>query len=63
MNAMLETTSPVQPRRYRIALPHGAYFHRGGLRAKIAALHAGGEPAHAVRPQTVALFSAALDQG
>ncbi|MGC2223165.1 MAG: bifunctional uridylyltransferase/uridylyl-removing protein, partial [Methylocella sp.] len=63
MNAMLETTSPVQPRRYRIALPHGAYFHRAGLRAKIAALHAGGEPAHAVRPQTVALFRAALDQG
>jgi [protein-PII] uridylyltransferase len=63
MNAMLETASPVQPRRYRTNLPHGAYFHRAGLRAKIAALHAGGEPAHVVRHQAVALFRAALDQG
>ena len=63
MNAMLETASPVHPRRYRIDLPHGAYFHCAGLRAEIAALHAGGEPAHVARQQTVALFRAALDQG
>jgi [protein-PII] uridylyltransferase len=63
MNAMLETASPVQLRRYRTNLPQGAYFHRAGLRAKIAALHAGGEPAHVARQQTVALFRAALDQG
>ena len=63
MNVMLDTASPVQPRRSRINLPHGAYFHRASLRAKIAALHAGGEPTHVVRQQTVALFRAALDQG
>ncbi|MGH6853684.1 MAG: [protein-PII] uridylyltransferase, partial [Methylocella sp.] len=63
MNAMLETAAPVHPRRYRINLPPGAYFHGAGLRAKIAALHAGGQPAHSVRQQTVALFRAALDQG
>ena len=63
MSAMLETVPPVKPRRQRINLPHGAYFHRAGLRAKIAALHAGGAPAQAVRKETIALFRAALDQG
>ena len=63
MNAMLDTASPVETRRHRINLPHGAFFHRAALRAKIAAVHAGGEPAQVVRQQTVALFRAALDQG
>jgi [protein-PII] uridylyltransferase len=61
MNAMLETGSPVQPRRPRVNLPHGAYFQKAGLRAKIAALFAEGKPAHEARQETVALFRDALD--
>ncbi|MGH6840360.1 MAG: [protein-PII] uridylyltransferase, partial [Methylocella sp.] len=60
---MLETALPVPLRRQRINLPQGAYFPGAGLRAKIAALHAGGEPAQVARQQTVAFFRAALDQG
>ncbi|HEY8031539.1 MAG TPA: [protein-PII] uridylyltransferase [Methylocella sp.] len=60
---MLETVPRVKPRRQRVNLPHGAYFHRAGLHAKIAALHAGRAPAQAVRKETIALFRAALDQG
>ena len=63
MNAMLETASPVRPRRYRINLPQGAYFQRADLRAEIAALQAGGAPADTVRKETVALFRDALDKG
>jgi [protein-PII] uridylyltransferase len=62
MSAMLETAPPVQPRRHRITLPHGVYFHRAGLRAKIAALHVEGKPAVEARKETVALFRNALDQ-
>ena len=57
MNAVLETASPLQPRRHRINLPHGASFHRAGLRAKIAAVHVPGKPAHEARKETVALFA------
>ena len=60
MNAVLETASPLQPRRHRINLPHGASFHRAGLRAKIAAVHVPGKPAHEARKETVALFRDAL---
>jgi [protein-PII] uridylyltransferase len=63
MNAMLETASSVPLRRQRINLPQGTYFPGAPLRAKIAALHAGGEPAQVARQQTVAFFRAALDQG
>ena len=59
---MLETAPPVPPRRHRITLPHGVYFHRAGLRAKIAALHVEGKPAVEARKETVALFRDALDQ-
>ena len=59
---MLETAPPVPPRRHRITLPHGVYFHRAGLRAKIAALHVEGRPAVEARKETVALFRDALDQ-
>ena len=38
------------------------YFHRAGLRAKIAALHVEGKPAVEARKETVALFRDALDQ-
>jgi [protein-PII] uridylyltransferase len=62
MSAMLETAPPVPPRRHRITLPHGVYFHRAGLRAKIAALHVEGRPAVEARKETVALFRDALDQ-
>jgi len=62
MSAMLETAPPVPPRRHRITLPHGVYFHRAGLRAKIAALHVEGKPAVEARKETVALFRDALDQ-
>jgi [protein-PII] uridylyltransferase len=62
MSAMLETAPPVLPRRHRITLPHGVYFHRAGLRAKIAALHVEGKPAVEARKETVALFRDALDQ-
>ena len=59
---MLETAPPVPPRRHRITLPHGVYFHRAGLRAKIAALHVEGKPAVEARKEAVALFRDALDQ-
>jgi [protein-PII] uridylyltransferase len=62
MSAMLERAPPVLPRRHRITLPHGVYFHRAGLRAKIAALHVEGKPAIEARKETVALFRDALDQ-
>src|ERR1700730_17185606 len=62
MSTMLETAPPVPPRRHRITLPHGVYFHRAGLRAKIAALHVEGKPAVEARKETVALFRDALDQ-
>jgi [protein-PII] uridylyltransferase len=60
MNALLETAPPVRPRRNRTNLPHGPYFQRAGLRAKIAAIHAQGKPAHEARKETVGLFRDAL---
>jgi [protein-PII] uridylyltransferase len=38
-------------------------FDRAGLRVQIAALHAGGRPVSAVRPEALALFRGALDRG
>jgi [protein-PII] uridylyltransferase len=62
MNATAIPAAPVQRRRHRIKLPYEAYFHSAGLRAKIAALHAGGIPAHSVRKEAVALFRDALNE-
>ncbi|WOJ90586.1 [protein-PII] uridylyltransferase [Methylocapsa polymorpha] len=60
---MLDTVSPARRRRSRMILPQTALIDRAGLRAKLAALHAGGEPAADLRKNVIALFRAALDQG
>jgi len=62
MTLPLDTAPMVRPRRPRSSLPHGAYFQRAGLRAKIAALHAEHRPAQEIRRETVALFRNALDE-
>ncbi len=63
MNVLLETVSPGRPRRNRMNLPHGAYFHRANLCAELVALHSGGEPPHVIRKEVVTLFRNALNHG
>ncbi|MBO0733808.1 MAG: [protein-PII] uridylyltransferase [Methylocapsa sp.] len=56
---------PVRPRPGRSAAPRGAYFDRAGLRARIAAVYAGGAPAPAreTKAEVLALFREAFDRG
>ncbi|MCI0737029.1 MAG: [protein-PII] uridylyltransferase [Beijerinckiaceae bacterium] len=63
MNARPETALSAERRPQRINLPQGAYFHRAGLRARIAAAHAGGLPVQAARRDSLAHFRDAFDQG
>ncbi|HUB65010.1 MAG TPA: [protein-PII] uridylyltransferase [Methylocella sp.] len=62
MNDTLETAPPVLPRRPRILLPHGAFFQRADLHAKVAALQAQGKPAPEAHKEVVALFRDALGE-
>jgi [protein-PII] uridylyltransferase len=63
MNATAAPAAPLQSRRSRIDFPRGAFFDRARLRAKIAAIHAEGEPAYALHKEVVALFRDALNEG
>ncbi len=60
---MHETVAKARRRRYRLMLPHSAFFNKEGLRAKIAALHTEGADPSAVRKDVIGLLRVALDQG
>lgn len=60
---MLETVSRARRRRNRIVLRHAAFFHKEGLRAKIAALHGAGGDGMSLRKDVIALFRTALEHG
>jgi [protein-PII] uridylyltransferase len=60
---MLETVATARRRRNRLVLPRSAFFHRLGLQAKIAALHADGADPRTLRKEVLGLFRIALDHG
>jgi [protein-PII] uridylyltransferase len=62
MNETLETALPVLTRPQRSPSLPGTYLHRTDLRAKIAAVHAGGVSASAARAETLNLFRAAFEE-